>query len=191
MTEVMQKLSGNRIESVGTKFPTPPAMRLEEYFLGTTNAIGIFQDRFGKLRRQFSAVMTGCVEGDTLHLHEKLAYDDGELETRTWRVKKLGENGYEGTCENVVGTARGRVLDNVFNWQYDFQLKIGGRKLTVRFDDTMYLQAGGVVINRVRMSKFGVTLGTATIIFFRDPAELAELFGSGTELPEALKAAAE
>ena len=191
MTEQMQKLSNQRKKSVGTQFPTPPAMRLEDYFLGETSAIGIFQDRFGKLRRQFSAVMTGCVEGDILHLHEELAYDDGEVETRNWQVTKRGESGYEGTCENVVGTARGRVIDNVFNWQYDFQLKIGGRKITVRFDDTMYLQAGGLVINRVRMSKFGVTLGTATIVFFRDPVELAEVFGSAPVTPEALLAAAE
>ncbi len=191
MTEKMQQLSSKWKESVGTQFPTPPAMRLEDYFLGKTSAIGIFQDRFGKLRRQFSAVMTGCVEGDTLHLHEELAYDDGELETRKWQVRKLGETGYEGTCENVVGKARGRVTGNVFNWQYDVQLKIGGRQVTVRFDDTMYLQAGGLVINRVRMSKFGVTLGTATIIFFRDPAELAEVFGSEIVAPEALLAAAE
>ena len=191
MTEEMQQLSNEQRGGIGTQFPTAPAMRLEDYFVGKTSAIGIFQDRFGKLRRQFSAIMTGCVEGDTLHLHEELAYDDGELETRNWQVKKLGETGYEGTCENVVGTARGRVTGNVFNWQYDFRLNIGGRQVTVRFDDTMYLQAGGLVINRVRMSKFGVTLGTATIIFFRDTAELAEVFGSETVAPEALMAAAE
>lgn len=191
MTDALREFSKDRLESSLSRFPTPPHMRLEEFFIGKTNAIGIFQDRFGKLRRQFSADMEGQVDGDRLELHEVLAYDDGEVETRNWSIKKRGDVGYEGTCENVIGTARGRVTGNVFRWRYDFRLKIGGRQLTVTFDDTMFLQAGNLVINRVRMSKFGITLGEATIVFFKDPTDLAQVYGEDRSIGEVLQAAAE
>jgi hypothetical protein len=35
----------------------------------------------------------------------------------------------------------------------------------VSFDDWMYLQADGVLLNRAKMSKFGFTLGEVTIAF--------------------------
>ena len=172
-------------------YPKPSDLRLEEYFAGETGAIGLFHDRWGRLRRQFSADMIGTVDGDSLHLHEVLAYDDGEQETRDWHLKKVGAHGYEGTCENVVGKARGEVSGNTFRWQYDFQLRIGARLVTVRFDDAMYLQAGGLLINRVKVSKFGVTLGECTIIFFKDAAQLGQAFWSQGAASPTLRAAAE
>lgn len=37
--------------------------------------------------------------------------------------------------------------------------------LRVRFDDWMFLQPGGVLLNRPRMSKFGIELGQVIIAF--------------------------
>ena len=61
----------------------------------------------------------------------------------------------------------------------------------VRFDDAMYLQAGGLLINRVKVSKFGVTLGECTIIFFKDAAQLGQAFWSQGVASPTLRAAAE
>ena len=43
---------------------------LFDYFEGHTLAWGLFEDRFGKLRRQFRVDITGTVDGDTLVLEE-------------------------------------------------------------------------------------------------------------------------
>ena len=191
MTDDLQEMLPQRKHLSVLPFPSPPALRLEEYFAGETGAIGLFHDRFGRLRRQFSAEMIGTVEGDSLRLHEVLAYNDGEQETREWLVKKVGANGYEGTCENVVGTARGEVSGSTFRWQYDFQLRVGKRLVTMRFDDAMYLQAGGLLINRVKVSKFGLLLGECTIVFFKDAEQLGQAFWTQNASGAALKAAAE
>ena len=191
MIEDLKELAEGRKKLSVLPFPNPSDLRLEEYFAGETGAIGLFHDRWGRLRRQFSAEMVGTVKGDSLVLHEVLAYDDGEQETRAWHVRKVDANAYEGTCENVVGKARGEVSGSTFRWQYDFQLRIGRRMVTMHFDDAMYLQAGGLLINRVKVSKFGFTLGECTIVFFKDAAQLGQAFWNQSAPSAALRAAAE
>ena len=38
-----------------------PELRLEEYFVGETRAWGIFEDRFGNLKRSFTVDITGTL----------------------------------------------------------------------------------------------------------------------------------
>ena len=65
-----------------------PIFKLENYFFGTTMASGIFQDRFGQVRRQFSVEISGSIEDGVLILDEKFLYDDGEVDRRIWRIIK-------------------------------------------------------------------------------------------------------
>ena len=67
-----------------------PALDLADFFADDSVAYGIFEDRFGNLRRQFRVNMTGMVEGDTLTLVEDFLYDDGERADRTWVIRKTG-----------------------------------------------------------------------------------------------------
>lgn len=137
-----------------------PAFRLERFFDRPVDAWGLFIDRFGGLRRQFGIAITPVAERDRLILHERFIYDDGEQEERTWRIRVLGGGRYEGTADNsVVGTAHGRVTGNAFHWRYPFVLRAGRHAVQVTFDDWMYLQPGGTVLNRARVSKFGILLG--------------------------------
>ena len=66
-----------------------PKLNLFEFFKGETVAYGIFEDRFGKLRRQFRVKIKGSVEENILTLDEKFIYDDGEKATRIWKIKKI------------------------------------------------------------------------------------------------------
>ena len=56
---------------------TQPKLILEEYFSGRTHAWGLFEDRFGKVRRQFTVDITGTWDGETLRLDEHFTYGDG------------------------------------------------------------------------------------------------------------------
>ena len=145
-----------------------PLLRLEDYFAGHTRAWGIFQDRFGKLKRQFEVEIHGDWNGDEFQLTEDFVYDDGQTECRIWRIRPEGRSGYCGTAQDVVGQARGRVTGNQLHWRYRFSLQIGARRLLVDFDDRMFLQSDGKLINRARVTKFGVLLGEATIVFAKD-----------------------
>jgi hypothetical protein len=142
-----------------------PELVLEDYFKGRTEAWGIFEDRFGKLRRQFKVTIDGTWDGKTLTLDERFKYDDGETDQRIWRITKLGKGKYEGTAADVIGIATGEASGNALNWRYDMDLKVGDGSFKVTFNDWMFLQSDGVLINRARVSKLGVEIGSVTLFF--------------------------
>jgi len=148
-----------------------PTFELEEFFAGQTEAAGIFYDRFGNIRRQFTVDIVGTVDGDRLTLVEDFVYDDGETEQRVWTLTRTGETTYEGSAPGVIGTARGEIAGNAFHWQYTFDLAMNDSTLRVHFDDWMFLQPNGTVLNRAVISKWGLELGTAVISFRQVDAE--------------------
>ncbi len=153
-----------------------PRLLIEEYFLGEVRAWGLFEDRFGNLRRQFVVDITGTMDGDELVLDERFLFDDGETDTRVWRIRKLDDHTYEGRADDVVGTASGISYGNALNWAYDLDLQVGDRTVRVRFDDWMFLQPDGVLLNRARMSKWGIAVGEVTLAFKRlDQSDAADL----------------
>jgi hypothetical protein len=146
---------------------TGPTFRPEDYFNGRTKAWGIFQDRFGSLRRRFTVDITGTWDGETLELVEDFDYTDGVKERRVWKIGKRPDGSYEGRADDVVGVARGTSHGEALNWTYDLLLPINGRQVKVRFDDWMIQQDDLVMVNRATVSKFGVTLGEVTLFFMR------------------------
>lgn len=144
-----------------------PALVLEEYFVGETRAWGLFEDRFGRLRRQFTVEIEGSWDGELLILDERFVFSDGERDRRVWRITKTGPNTYEGRADDVIGVARGEALGNALNWRYDMDLKVGDGTLRVHFNDWMFLQPSGVLLNRARVSKFGISIGEVTLAFMK------------------------
>jgi hypothetical protein len=162
-----------------------PRFVLEDYFAGKVRAWGVFQDRFGRLRRQFVVDIEGSWDGEVLTLVEDFVYRDGETDRRVWNIRKIDEHRYEGTADDVVGTATGISYGNALNWQYDFDLQVGDGTFRVHFDDWMFLQDENVMINRADVTKWGFAVGEASIFFLRlDAAEAA-----GNALPWNLAAA--
>ncbi len=150
-----------------------PPLNLEDYFKGRTQATGIFEDRFGTLRREFTVVIDGKVEGDTLILDEDFTYSDGEKQRRVWRLKQIAPGRYEGRANDVDGVAVGELRGNAFNFRYAIDLKVGTRKdgsakmWRVKFNDWMFLQADGVILNRAYVSRWGFQIGSVTLSFKR------------------------
>jgi hypothetical protein len=148
------------------QFETAPRqLVLEEYFEGETTAYGLFEDRFGKVRRQFKVDITGEVEGKRLTLTEKFVYDDGERDTRVWEIDILGNGQYRGTAGDVPVPAVGQVSGNAFNWKYRVDLKVGDSVWNVGFNDWMFLMQDGVLINRAYVTRYGIEIGQVTIAF--------------------------
>jgi hypothetical protein len=143
----------------------PQQLVLEDYFKGKTTAWGVFQERNGTLIRQFKVDIDGSWDGNVLTLDERFDYADGAKEQRIWKIRKTSPTTYEGTAGDVRGVARGLVQGNQLSWTYDVDLKIGERTVLVTFDDRMWLQPDGVLINRAKVKKFGIVFGEATIVF--------------------------
>lgn len=144
---------------------TQPIFKVEEFFAGHTKAWGIFEDRFGNLRRDFTVELEGVRDGDTLTLTEDFLYSDGERERRVWVIRKQDEHTYSGTAGDVVGTAEGQAYGKALNWRYTMDLKVGDGSWRVNFDDWMFMADRDTVINRARVSKFGIEIGEVTVFF--------------------------
>lgn len=144
-----------------------PALDLFSYFDGQTQAWGMFQDRFGEVKRRFKVQIKGEIEGERLTLDEAFQYDDGETQRRVWTIQRLNEHHFQGTADDVVGVAEGSAYGNALNWRYDLLLTVGGKQWQVSFNDWMFLQDDKVLINRAKVSKYGFTLGEVTLFFVK------------------------
>ena len=151
-----------------------PVLNLYKFFEGETIAYGIFEDRFGNLRRQFRVNIKGSIKNDLLILDEKFIYDDGEKDTRIWTIKKEKTNNdiikYSGSAKDIQGNAKGTAKGNALNWTYDIYLNMKGNNLKVKFNDWIYQQDENVAINRAYVSKFGIDIGSVTLVFLRGKA---------------------
>ena len=144
-----------------------PRLILEDYFVGQTRAWGMFQDRKGDVQRRFTVDIKGYMENNELVLEEDFVYSDGTTDRRVWRIHKLDEHHYEGRAADVIGTAAGVTYGNALNWAYTLDLPYKDGTVKVQFDDWMFLQPDGVLINRAEMRKFGILLGEVTLVFQR------------------------
>lgn len=141
-----------------------PVLDLKDYFNGTVDAWGVFQDRSGKVVKRFTVVMKCTWNGDTGVLDEDFTYSDGTTQKRIWTLKKNG-NSYTGTASDVLGQATGETSGNAFQWKYTLLLPVDGTTYEVQFDDWMYLMDDKVMLNRATMSKFGIELGEVLLSF--------------------------
>lgn len=142
-------------------------LNLEEFFAGRTVAHGQFQDVFGTVLRRFKVQIEGTWDGRTLTLVEDFVYEDGETEQRIWTLQKTGEDSWSGTAAGVLGSATGIERGDTFNWKYRIDLPVSDGTMRVAFDDWMWLQSDDRLLNRAYVSRFGVPIGEAIIIFER------------------------
>ena len=148
-----------------------PKLDLFNFFEGKTIAYGIFEDRFGNLKRQFRVNIDGKINNQTLTLDEDFLYDDGEQAKRIWKIEKKIDNTqkvtYEGKADDIEGKASGSISGNALNWSYDIYLNIKGSEIKVHFNDWIYKQSEDLAINRAYVSKFGINIGSVTLVFLR------------------------
>lgn len=142
-----------------------PALDMQQYFNGTVDAWGMFQNRKGEVVKRFNVVIQCSWQGDVGTLDEDFIYSDGTKQKRVWTLKKQPNGQYIGTADDVVGVAVGIVSGNALNWKYVLALPVDGKVYNVNFDDWMILMDDKVMLNRAVMSKFGFKLGEVTLSF--------------------------
>jgi hypothetical protein len=148
----------------------PPAshhFELTTFLEGHTRAWGVFEDRFGRLRRRFTVDMHGRWRDTSFVLEERFVYDTGETETRTWHVTPNGAGRFLATCDDCVGSASGESDADSVRMSYRFRLKLRAREIIVAFDDRLYRMGDTIAVNRATMSKWGFKLGELSLFFQR------------------------
>ena len=147
---------------------TKPSLLIEEYFDGKVKAWGILQDRSGKVTRQFKADLVGSFKDNIITLDEDFYWTDGEKQKRTWKIKKIDDNNYEGTAGDVVGKAKGYSYGPAFKFEYVLLVPVKGKEMKITFDDWIFKQDDRVAINRATMTKFGIKVAELTVVFVKD-----------------------
>jgi hypothetical protein len=160
-------LTGCASPSIDDYAQEKPVLDLRSYFNGKVDAWGVFTDRNGQVVKRFTVEMTCTWQGDQGVLDEDFVYSDGTRDKRIWRLTHLGDGRYEGRADDVVGSATGQTRGNTFRWGYTLALPVNGMVLNVSMDDWMYLMNNRVMLNKARMSKWGVHLGDVTLSFTR------------------------
>ena len=144
-------------------------LELRDYFDGTIDAWGMFQDRSGKVVKRFHVLIDARWQGDTGTLDERFTYSDGTTQRRVWTITRLGPGRYSGRADDVVGEATGEAAGNALRWRYVLALPVDGKVYNVDFDDWMFLMDEQVMLNRSLMSKWGFRLGEVTLSFHKRP----------------------
>jgi len=148
-----------------------PALDLSEYFSGTIDAYGIFTDRNGVVKKRFIVLIQAnwkVIDGKKVGtLDESFDYSDGEKQKRVWTLTEIAPGKYSGRADDVVGEAFGESAGNALNWTYTLALPVDGTIYNVQFNDWMYLVNSKVMINKAKMSKFGIELGEVTLSFHK------------------------
>ena len=112
--------------------------------------------------------MTGQWNGSELILDEIFNWNDGEKQTRQWKIKKIDDHNYEGTASDVVGTAKGFSYGPSFKFEYVLLVPVKGKNIKITFDDWIFMQDERVAINRATMKKFGIKVAELTVMFIKD-----------------------
>ncbi len=147
-----------------------PLYRVEDYVLGKGTAYGQFESRSGKVLATFEVAMNGYREGDDrIIVEEDFLYGSGETDRKVWDLRLQDDGSFTGTREGVVGEASARLAGNSLAWLYRMELPLGEkRSVALDFTDTMRPVADGIVLGRAVARKFGLIVGTVTMIIHQD-----------------------
>ncbi|MEN2494756.1 MAG: hypothetical protein TECD_00664 [Hyphomicrobiaceae bacterium hypho_1] len=136
-----------------------------DFFEGQTQAWGIFEDRFGKIRLHLSINMNGSWSRDNFVLEENFYYNDGRQENRKWLIKNGKCDQFLATCDDCIGQAIGQIIENEIKMRYHFRLKMRKHVLHVYFIDRIIKLDNYRAVNRATMYKWGIKLGELSLFF--------------------------
>lgn len=146
-----------------------PKLDLQNFLKGKIAGVGLIKDWRGRVTRQFNFVGDATWHKNIGTFQEKMQYEDGQTDHRTWTIKRINNHYYEGTTADVIGIAKIFVEGNAMNWQYKMDVKVDGSTYRLTFDDWMYLMKNDTLINENKFKKLGITVGS--LILFMHKAE--------------------
>ncbi len=152
-----------------------PKMDFITYFTGTTYGHGAILDFRGRVTDTFQVVMNGTPATNAsgqrmLQLKEDFTYASGKTQKRNWDVTEPATNRLHGTAEDVPGYAEGIQSGNALQFRYPITItRESGSKITLSANDWMWMMPNQKLINRNKLSKFGIPVAQLVITFSKTP----------------------
>lgn len=143
-------------------------MDIVEFFTGEVRAWGVVQDYTGKVNRRVTGEFSGRRQGDAVVLTEILRFDDGEVTEREWTFARQEGGRYTATTPDtsLLSEASGQASGFAFHWQYRFLVPVDDDEIELDFDDWIFRIDDETAVNRIKLKKFGLTVGEM-ILFYR------------------------
>ena len=128
-------------------------MRPERFFAGRTEGRGRLTFR-GRAPRAFHVISYGRGEPDgTFRIDQTIAFEDGEVTRRTWRIRALDTRTYTGTLSDATGEMHGTIENNLFHLRYLI------RQPAIYMEQWLYLESDGLSVdNRAEVTILGMPL---------------------------------
>ena len=104
-------------------------------------------------------------DGSYALVAEQFIFDDGEKQSRTWKIKLSDDNNFIASAGDVVGEATGRQYGNTLRMDYVLRTPVGEKTYDLTIEDWIYLIDEQHAINESKLKKFGVTVGYLTLGF--------------------------
>jgi hypothetical protein len=141
------------------------------YFAGHASAWGVMEDGSGNPTKTFRAEDEGRRDGDSVVISQTISYSDGEVQKRSWKLRRLDEHHFEGTADDIVGVAEGEADGNALQLSYTVAPSPTNPLTHVHLNQWLYLQADGkTVLSRTTISKLGVVVVRVAEYVRRDGA---------------------
>ena len=93
---------------------------------------------------------------------QHLSFQDGTKQERDWVLKATGSDRFEATANDMVGSAIGESVGNIFHWQWVLARSPGNPLTEVTMQQWMYRLDDGSVMIRTTVSKLGIILAEVT-----------------------------
>lgn len=144
--------------------PADEGFDITGYFDGRILGKGIIE-RNDRVLSRFDMIVDAGFDGSELTLDETFLFDNGSDFRRVWRLRKTAPGVWTGGAENVEGTTTIRIIDGVVHMHYVAAFPYNDGMISLRFNQRLIPMQDNIVLNRSRLSKFGVPVGTVTVIF--------------------------
>ena len=142
-----------------------PKLKFEVYFSGKVTAFGHMTLYYPKKRiKNIKAKFSGKFHRDKLNLNEE--FIDGNSKTnRAWTFQKISELNFIGHENNVLSPFNVRVENNILNMNYKFKTSYKNYDFSVNIEDSMYLINDKILLNKSKISKFGITIAETILLY--------------------------
>ncbi|HEX8442876.1 MAG TPA: DUF3833 family protein [Allosphingosinicella sp.] len=128
-----------------------PELRPERFFAGETRGSGVIQTSGGRPSRTFEVLSIGSAQGDAIRVDQTIRYGDGKVERRTWQLRRVGPNRYEGALSDAAGPVRAEARGNALRLRYLL------KRPAITMEQWLYLQPDGrTILNEGTVRAFGI-----------------------------------
>lgn len=146
---------------------TAPAFDPMTFWSGRTASWGVIENLSGAPTAIITTSTEATPEGEGgLHMIQHVV-SNGKDAVRDWHLRRLGQDQFEATANDMVGTARGASSGRTFHWTWILATKPGNCLFNVSMEQWMYLADNGTLMNRTIITKFGVRLAEVSEQFVR------------------------